>query len=32
MLIATRVLTLRRPTGNVEIPIRIFAPEQQDID
>jgi hypothetical protein len=32
MIIATRVLTLRRPTGDIEIPIRIFAPEQQTID
>jgi hypothetical protein len=28
MVIATRVLNLRRPTGGIEIPIRIFAPEQ----
>lgn len=32
MLIAARVLTLRRPTGDIEIPIRIFAPEQQPKD
>ncbi len=32
MIVATRVLTLRRATGDVEIPIRIFAPEQQDVD
>jgi hypothetical protein len=32
MLIATRVLKLRRPTGDMEIPIRIFAPEQQATD
>ncbi len=31
MIIATRVLTLRRDGGDVEIPIRIFAPEQSDI-
>jgi len=27
MLIATRVLKLRLETGDIEIPIRIFAPE-----
>lgn len=32
MIIATRVLTLRRATGDIEIPIRIFAPEQQEVD
>lgn len=32
MLIATRVLTLRRPAGDTEIPVRIFAPEQQASD
>jgi|SRR5690242_11803783 len=32
MLIATRVLILRRPTGDIEVPIRIFAPEQQSVD
>jgi hypothetical protein len=32
MIVATRVLTLRRATGDVEIAIRIFAPEQQDVD
>jgi len=32
MLIATRVLILRRPSGDIEIPIRIFAPEQQEVD
>ena len=32
MLIATRVLKLRRSTGDIEVPIRIFAPEQQKID
>jgi hypothetical protein len=30
MLIATRVLTLRRDGGDVEITIRIFAPEPDD--
>jgi hypothetical protein len=29
MLIATRVLKLRRATGDVEIPVRIFAPERR---
>lgn len=29
MLIATRVLKLRRTTGDIEIPIRIFAPQQE---
>lgn len=29
MLIATRVLRLSRPNGDVEVPIRIFAPEQR---
>lgn len=28
MLIATRVLKLCRPTGDIEIPVRIFAPEE----
>src|SRR5262245_8236322 len=28
MLIATRVLKLRRMAGDIEIPVRIFAPEQ----
>ena len=32
MIIATCVLTLRRPKGNIEIPIRIFAPIPEDID
>ena len=32
MLIATRVLKLRRPAGNIEIPIRIFAPQPQAVD
>lgn len=30
MLVATRTLTLRTPNGDKEIPIRIFAPVQQD--
>ncbi len=29
MLIATRVLRLRRPPADIEIPIRIFAPVQE---
>ena len=29
MPIATRVLKLRQATGEIEIPIRIFAPEQE---
>ena len=28
MIIATRVLTLRRKGGDIEIPIRVYAPEQ----
>jgi hypothetical protein len=32
MIVATRLLTLRRAQGDVEIPIRIFAPEPQEID
>jgi len=28
MVIATRVLKLRRPTGQIDIPIRIFAPQR----
>jgi hypothetical protein len=32
MLIATRVLKLRRSAGNIDVPIRIFAPEQQEVD
>ena len=27
MIIATRVLTLRQPGGDLDVPIRIFAPE-----
>jgi hypothetical protein len=30
MPIASRVLTLKRPEGDVAVPIRIFAPEQQE--
>jgi hypothetical protein len=30
MLIATRVLRLRRPATDIEIPIRIFAPTQNE--
>jgi hypothetical protein len=30
MIIATRVLSLRDGTIDIEIPIRIFAPEQSD--
>lgn len=29
MLIATRALKLHRTTGEIQIPIRIFAPEQE---
>jgi hypothetical protein len=29
MIIATRVLKLRNPSGDIDIPIRIFAPEQE---
>jgi hypothetical protein len=29
MLIATRVLRLRRTIGDIEIPVRIFAPKQE---
>lgn len=32
MTIAARMLKLRRTTGDIEIPVRIFAPEQQDMD
>lgn len=32
MVIATRVLTLRRGPADIPIPIRIFAPEEQDTD
>jgi hypothetical protein len=29
MIIATRVLKLRQPAGDIEIPVRIHAPERQ---
>jgi hypothetical protein len=32
MIIATRVLKLRRTSADIEIPIRIFAPERQAVD
>jgi hypothetical protein len=32
IVIATRVLTLRRPGGNIEIPICIYAPRQKHGD
>jgi hypothetical protein len=32
MLIATRMLKLRHTSGKIQIPVRIFAPEQRDID
>ena len=32
MLIASRVLTLRDADAEIEIPIRVFAPEQEDHD
>jgi hypothetical protein len=32
MIIATRVLTLRRPKGDIKISIRIFAPVPEEID
>jgi hypothetical protein len=32
MVIATRVLKLRRGPAEIPVPIRIFAPEQQEID
>jgi hypothetical protein len=31
-IIATRVLKLRRHSGDIEIPIRIFAPLQEAVD
>jgi len=30
VLIATRTLKVRRPTGDVDVPVRIFAPEKDD--
>lgn len=32
MVIATRVLKLRRGPGEIPVPIRVFAPEQREID
>jgi hypothetical protein len=32
MIIATRVLTLQNGDGDVEIPIKIFAPEPEKVD
>jgi hypothetical protein len=32
MVVATRALKLRRAAGDIEIPIRIFAPVRQDVD
>src|SRR5262245_61090285 len=32
MIIATRVLKLKDPRGDIEIPVRVFAPEKQEID
>jgi len=32
MVIATRVLKLRQGTGEIPVPIRIFAPERREID
>jgi hypothetical protein len=32
MIIAIRVLTLSRPEGDIDIPIRIFAPVPAEID
>lgn len=32
MIVATRVLKLRRVAGDIEIPIRIFAPTSEEID
>jgi hypothetical protein len=29
MIVATRVLKLRQPAGDIKIPIQIFAPEQE---
>jgi hypothetical protein len=31
MIIATRVLKLKCPSGDIEVPIRIFAPEKQEV-
>jgi hypothetical protein len=32
MLIATRILKLRKASGDIEIPVRIFAPKPQTVD
>ena len=32
MIIATRLLKLRKGSNEIAVPIRIFAPEQHDID
>jgi hypothetical protein len=32
MVIATRVLTLRAASGEVKIPIRVYAPERSKVD
>ena len=32
MVIATRVLKLRQRTGEIPVPIRVFAPEQREIE
>jgi len=32
MVIATRVLTLRQAPADIPVPVRIFAPEERDID
>jgi len=32
MLIATRILRLQRSAGDIDVPVRIFAPERQEID
>jgi hypothetical protein len=32
MIIATRVLKLRRPNGYVDVPVHIFAPKQEGVD
>lgn len=29
MPIATRILKIRRPEGDVEVPVHIFSPEQE---
>src|ERR1700741_1739995 len=32
MVIATRVLKLRQGSGEIPVPIRIFVPEQREVD